>query len=86
MFTGIFTFIFLFLFIIFIVGFSLLRGVLNLLFGHRSSRRFYTTHHGQGQSDASSDASQHTSSSTKKRDKIFDDSEGEYVDFEEIRE
>ena len=89
-FSGIFFFIFLFFLFLIIIGGSLLRGILNLLFGSRTTRRQYTTQEAYGQAQGQarqSTQSQQTSTSTgKKRDKIFDDSEGEYVDFEEIKE
>lgn len=89
-FSGIFLFIFLFFLFLIIIGGSLLRGILNLIFGRRTPRRPYTTqggytHSGQ-QSQQSSQSQQTTASGGKKREKIFDDSEGEYVDFEEIKD
>ena len=90
MFASIFFFIFLFFLLLIIIGASLLRGILNLLFGRRTPRHTYTTQEAYGQAQGQahqSTQSQQTSTSTgKKRDKIFDDSEGEYVDFEEIKE
>lgn len=77
-----------FLFII-IIGSSIIRGIINLLFGRRSFRQPY----GQtGQSHQStrqgqqSQSKQSAPSGGKSREKIFDKSDGEYVDFEEIKE
>lgn len=87
MFASIFFFLFLFFLFLIIIGGSLLRGILNLLFGHRASRHSNT---GQSTSstytDTRSSHSQQSDTGAKKREKIFDDSEGEYVDFEEIKE
>ena len=70
------------------IGTSIIRGFLNLFFG-LFGRPKHT--YGTGQSQRSgqqgqSQSQQTTSSGGKKRDKIFDKSDGEYVDFEEIKE
>ena len=68
------------------IGSSLIGGILNLLFGRRSPRQPFG-HTGQSQqSHQSSSQSRATSSGGKRREKIFDKHEGEYVDFEEIKE
>ena len=90
-----FSFIFLILFLavlfIFIIGGSIVRGILNLFFGRRTT--FFgkhTTHQSHTQSQTHQQQTSSTNntrqSSSKKRNKIFDDSEGEYVDFEEIHD
>ena len=70
------------------IGMSLLRGIVNLLFGSRTTQQPHSqagqSHHTHTQSHTQSQ--QPTSSGGRKRDKIFDKSEGEYVDFEEIKE
>lgn len=89
-----FSFIFLILFLsvlfIFIIGSSIIRGILNLLFGRRTLFGQHTTQgpHTQSQThqQRNSTTGKTQQASTKKRNKIFDDSEGEYVDFEEIRD
>lgn len=86
--------IFFFLFLLFLaviaIGGSLLRGVLNILFGNRTSRRQYTAQGGHSKADEHrrySGANNTThSSASKKREKIFDASDGEYVDYEEIND
>lgn len=86
--------IFFFLFLLFLaviaIGGSLLRGVLNILFGNRASRRQYTAQEGHSQTEGRrrSSSANHTKHSTtsKKREKIFDASDGEYVDYEEIKD
>ena len=78
-----------FLFII-IIGSSIIRGILGLLFGRRSSRQPYGQDGQAGQAQQSAQQSQHTQSRQsapsggKKREKLFDKSDGEYVDFEEL--
>ena len=71
------------------IGTSIIRGFLNLFFGlfGRPKQPYGTT--GQSQrsgQQGQSQSQQTTSSGGKKRDKIFDKSDGEYVDFEEIKE
>lgn len=80
-----------FLFII-IIGGSIIRGILGLLFGRNPFRHTYGAPHGQyqrtGQSQQQTRQSQQqqtTATDGKKREKIFDKSDGEYVDFEEIK-
>ena len=84
MFASIFFFIFLFFLFLIIIGGSLLRGILNLLFGRRATRQHSYGHGAHQQSGPQSARSEQSASNPKKREKIFDASEGEYVDFEEI--
>ena len=75
--------------VIIAIGTSIIRGILNFIlgiFGHSGQSYGQTrqTHHSSHQSQAQSQQS--VSSGEKKRDKIFDKSDGEYVDFEEIKE
>lgn len=88
-----FSFIFLFLFLavlfVFMIGSTIIRGILNLLFGRRTSYQQTTgeTHgHSHAHSRRDGTTGQSQQASPKKREKIFDDSEGEYVDFEEIQD
>ena len=83
MFVSIFFFLFIVILFVFVVGWSLLQGILNLLFGRRKPRQSYT---GQAASSSHSAYSQQSAPKNKKGKKIFDESEGEYVDFEEIKE
>ncbi len=85
MFASIFFFIFLFFLFLIIIGGSLLRGILNLLFGRRMPRQSHTAQGEYSQSGSRTQQQTSFTSGGKKRDKIFDDSEGEYVDFEEIK-
>ena len=97
MFAGFFFMLFLVLLFIIAIGGSIIRGILNLLFG-RPFRQSYGTTHGNyghtGQRHQSATGSQQSASNArrsepsggKKREKIFDQTDGEYVDFEEIKE
>lgn len=86
MFASVFFVIFLFFLFLIIIGGSILRGILNLLLGRRTTRRRrYTQQTEQTEQYEQSDRMQRDSSSgPKKREKIFDSSDGEYVDFEEL--
>jgi hypothetical protein len=90
MFGFIFFFLFLIVFLIIAIGGTIIRGIFNLLFGRRMPFGHQTTQgpHGPSQthSHRSNTNSKSQSASSKKREKIFDDSEGEYVDFEELDE
>ena len=76
------------------IGTSIIRGILNgilgLLFGlfgrPKQSADGSTGHSQRSGQQGQSQSQQTTSSGGKKRDKIFDKSDGEYVDFEEIKE
>ena len=79
---------------VFAIGSSIIQGILNLLFGlfgrlfgHRattSQQRYGDTRQSQQQTRQQSQSRQSTDN--KKSGKIFDQSDGEYVDFEEIEE
>ncbi len=78
------------LFIFFVLFFGViialtLRGILSLLFGKRTTKRFNSKTY-SNQSNAS-ETSQHASKKPKgEKTKVFDDDEGEYVEFEEIKD
>ena len=79
-----FLFIFFVLFFGVIIG-SILRGVLSLLFGKRTTKRFHS------ETYSSQNSTSETFHSTPKKSKgektkVFDDDEGEYVEFEEIKD
>lgn len=86
---GFFFMLFLVLLFIFAIGSSIIRGLLSLLFG-RTFRRHYETNRSDNHAEQprqSARQSQHaTPSGGKKREKIFDKNDGEYVDFDEIKE
>jgi hypothetical protein len=88
MFAGIFFFFFLFFLFLIVIGGSLLRGILNFLFGRRT-RRHQSSYNQNGQQQTgrqSGHSRQNASDNNTKREKIFDKNDGEYVDFEEIKE
>ena len=78
-----------FLFII-MIGSSIIRSIFSLLLGRPFFRHpFGHAEQGQRTTSQSAHQSQSKQSSTsdnKKREKIFDKTEGEYVDFEEIKD
>ncbi len=86
------TIVFLF---IFAIGSSIINGVLNLIFGffHRvfgrggqsqQSRQSHQSHQSHGAGRESQARQSTTTADSRRREKIFDKSDGEYVDFEEI--
>ena len=94
MFAGFFFMIFLILLFIIIIGGTIIRGILGLLFGRNPFRQTYGSPHGQYRrteqsqqqtSQSQSKSQQTTATDSKKREKIFDKPDGEYVDFEEIK-
>lgn len=87
------TIVFLF---VFAIGSSIINGVLNLIFGFfqrvfgrggqsQQSRQSHQSHQSRGAAGRESQARQSTTTAdSRRREKIFDKSDGEYVDFEEI--
>ena len=68
------------------IGTSVIQAILHAILGFFGRFR---RPHGQSQhtqSNRQSQSQQSAPSGGKKRDKIFDKSDGEYVDFEEIKE
>lgn len=68
------------------IGSSLINGIINLLFGRQATHRSHSSAGQASSSSTHSQSQQATSSGGKRREKIFDKTEGEYVDFEEIKE
>lgn len=88
----IFGFFFFIILIVLIIGFSLLSGILRLIFGfgrkpesHNRQQQGSNTYTNQSRQEGKS-YRQETSSKAQNRKKIFDDDEGEYVDFEEVKD
>lgn len=87
-------FIFILILAVLLIGLSLIAGFISRLFGgskHGSGWRVYTTGRqsnvGNGQSAQSSSTGKlHEPDSGNKRKKVFSDDEGEYVDFEEVKD
>lgn len=97
MITGFFFMLFLIFLFIVAIGGSIIRGILNLIFGRTFRRSYGTAQGGFGHTEqrhqsasnaqqSTSNSQQSASSGGKKREKIFDKTDGEYVDFEEIKE
>ncbi len=67
------------------IGTSIIRGILYFILGlfgfPKQHRQTYQPNH-----QSHSQSQQATSSGGKKREKVFDKTDGEYVDFEEIKE
>ncbi|MEG2514503.1 MAG: DUF4834 family protein [Bacteroidaceae bacterium] len=80
--SGIFGFILILIVIVLIIGLSLIGGILKLLFGFGRKRTYQqqNPHENRRDSQPSSDTP------IQKTKKVFDKDEGEYVDFEEIKE
>lgn len=73
--------------VIIAIGTSIIRGILNFFLGLFGTPRYtHNQTNNSRQSQAQSQSQQSTTSNSKKREKIFDKSDGEYVDFEEIKE
>lgn len=72
--------------IVLLVGLSLVSSILRLLFGFgRKTNRTNNSHNTNEQTKESTSYNEQKTQ-TGNRKKIFDDDEGEYVDFEEIKE
>ena len=87
---GFFFMLFLIFLFIIMIGSSIIRSIFNLFLGRPLFRQpFGHTAQGQRttkQSAHQSRSQQSSTSDSKKREKIFDKTEGEYVDFEEIED
>ena len=85
---GLFFFI---IIIVLVIGLSLIRGVLRLIFGfglrttsqNSQQNRTYQDSYRRNEKESYNNDS---SSQAHNRKKIFDDDEGEYVDFEEVKD
>lgn len=76
------TFLFI-IFVIFAFGLSIIRGILRFLFGFGTRS---TSSSSQQSESAQRQTRQKVSNPSPKKKKLFDDNEGEYVEFEEIKE
>lgn len=87
-------FIFIIIIAVLLIGLSLLASIITRLFGGKrgggSSWRVYTSgrrpDNGNGRSAQSSSGRLDEQEASGKRKKIFSDDEGEYVDFEEVKD
>lgn len=78
---SIFGFILIFIIFIILFGVSVIASILRALFGFGRKSTFRTS---QGQRQTEEDRAEQEAAQPKK--KIFEKTEGEYVDFEEIKE
>lgn len=82
MFTSIFGFLFIILIVVFLFGVSIISSIFKALFGFgkRSSA--------SSRQDTGKQQSAHAENMNQesKKKKLFDDDEGEYVDFEEVKQ
>lgn len=82
MFKFIFILVFFFFTLLFLLGFSVIRTIMNFFFGSKkqapqNKSRKQTTHRKQ--------QTRHTNTQEKPRKKLIAEDEGEYVDYEEIK-
>ena len=82
-----FFFVFLFFVLVVLLGFSILRGVKRLFFGD-SGRKGRRTSSASSSSSSSSYAEEMEGGEprVRRRKKVYDRHEGEYVDYEEVKE
>nr|WP_320036657.1 DUF4834 family protein [uncultured Bacteroides sp.] len=86
---AIFSLFFFIIIIVLVFGLSIISGILRLLFGfgRKSHTRSYNFGGGDQTSNTHSDTSSGAASDSKsKHKKIFDKDDGEYVEFEELKE
>lgn len=87
MFASFFFMIFLIFLFIIIIGSSIIRSILNLIFGRRNYHKPFAENGNANQSQQNTHQSpQSASTRGGKREKLFDKTDGEYVDYEEIKE
>ncbi len=82
---------FLFLFLIFLMGFSIVRGVKNFLFGGGDNYTKKQTHHKRTSNSSNSNSQRYSSSqyednTYREKKKVYSRDEGEYVDYEEVKD
>ncbi len=84
---GFLGFILLFILLIFLIGLSLIGGLLRTLFGlgRRTPRKRSYAYTSSDDEYASSSSASSASSASSNKKKIFADDEGEYVEFEEVK-
>jgi len=76
-------FIFFFVLIIIVFGLTIISGVLRALFGF--GKRNSTRSNSGNSTDSASQNKKRSAQNTPKRKKVFEEDEGEYVDFEEVK-
>lgn len=79
---SIFFILIMFVVVIVSIGATLLRGIVRMFFGQRGTQQ--SNGHSNASQQRSRQSQQNNHKSRNKRDKIFDKTDGEYVDFEEL--
>lgn len=85
--------LFLIILVILLIGLAILSKVVGMIFGFKrrmqrngsAQRTTYSSNSSQPQEDSFDFSSNEGNTSVRRRKKIFDKEEGEYVDFEEIK-
>lgn len=85
--------LFLIILVILLIGLAILSKVVGMIFGFKrrmqrngsAQRTTYSSGSSQPQEDIFDSSSNEGNTSVRRRKKIFDKEEGEYVDFEEIK-
>lgn len=75
-------FVFFIILFIFVFGFSLIISIIKGIFGIGRNKQAHSTHSGQ----QTQQNSYNRTTKPEKRKKVFDKDDGEYVDFEEVKE
>ena len=78
-----------FLFLVFLLGFSILRGVKRLFFGDSGRKGRRTSSASRPDASSSSSYAEEMEGGeprVRRRKKVYDRHEGEYVDYEEVKE
>lgn len=84
-----FFFVFLFFVLVFLLGFSILRGVKRLFFGDSGRKGRRTSSASRPDASSSSSYAEEMEGGephVRRRKKVYDRHEGEYVDYEEVKE
>lgn len=81
-----FGFIFIIILVILLSGISVISAIIRAIFGRGRSNTGNTQSQQRTQTHKQSSANASPDSSIKDRKKVFDKDDGEYVDFEEIKE
>lgn len=83
-----FFFVFLFFVLVFLLGFSILRGVKRLFFGDNGRKERRTSSASRPDASSSSSYAEETEGEprVRRRKKVYARNEGEYVDYEEVKE
>lgn len=84
MFKFLFVMFFFFILLVFLMGFSILRTIKNILFGNGNNGR-KEEQRSRSYETRSNNSARNERTSQTSRKKIFAEDEGEYVDYEEVK-